>query len=59
MKISEFIEELKKFQNQNAELILAFDDGVDTTDYAFMEDNTVYSDYAYLTVKGSLDKSLF
>lgn len=58
MKVSEMIEELKKIQNQEAELILAFDDGVDTTDYAFIEDNTAYSDYVYLTVTGSLDKSL-
>ena len=52
MKIKEIIEKLQ-------ELILAFADGSDTTDYAFIEDNTAYDDFTYLTVDGSFDKEIY
>lgn len=59
MKIKDVIEELQRIENQDAELILAFADGSDTTDYAFIEDNTAYNDYTYLTVNGSFDNELY
>lgn len=59
MKIKEIIEKLQEFHNPNAELILAFADGSDTTDYAFIEDNTAYDDFTYLTVNGSFDKEIY
>lgn len=55
MLVKDFIEMLKGIQNQEAELILAFNDGVDTTDYAMLEDTTNYSGYAYLSVNGYFD----
>lgn len=59
MKIKDVIEELQRIENQDAELILAFADGSDTTDYAFIEDNTAYNDFTYLTVNGSFDSELY
>ena len=59
MKIKDVIEELQRIENQDAELILAFADGSDTTDYAFIEDNTAYNDFTYLTVNGSFDNELY
>ncbi len=59
MKVKEVIEELERIENKDAELILAFADGSDTTDYAFIEDNTAYNDYTYLTVNGSFDNELY
>ncbi len=59
MKIKEVIEELSKIANQDAELILAFADGTDTTDYAFLEDNTAYEDFTYLFVNGSFDNTVY
>lgn len=59
MKVKDVIEELQRIENKDAELILAFADGNDTTDYAFIEDNTAYNDYTYLTVNGSFDNELY
>lgn len=59
MKIREIIETLRECHNQDVELILAFADGSDTTDYAFIEDNTAYDDFTYLTVNGCFDKEIY
>lgn len=58
-EVKDVIEELQRIENKDAELILAFADGNDTTDYAFIEDNTAYNDYTYLTVNGSFDNELY
>lgn len=50
---------LVMIHNQDAELILAFADGTDTTDYAFLEDNTAYEDFTYLSVNGSFDNTVY
>lgn len=59
MKVKDVIEELQNIVNKDAELILAFADGNDTTDYAFIEDNTAYGDFTYLTVNGCFDKEIY
>ena len=56
MKVREFIDELLNIENQDAELIFDFTEGGQTTDYSIPEDTTLFSDYAYLTVIGSLEK---
>ncbi len=56
MKVKEFVESLLSIENQDAELIFEFTEGGETTDYSLQEDTTSFSDYAYLTVRGCLEK---
>ena len=56
MKVKDFVKELLNIENQDAELIFEFSEGGETTDYSLQEDTTKFSDFAYLTVKGCLEK---
>lgn len=56
MKIKEMINILSKFENQDAELILAFEDGVDVTNYEFAGDDTSSNGYVDLLVNGYFEE---
>lgn len=56
MKVKDFVKELLNIENQEAELIFDFTEGGQTTEYSLPEDTTLFSDFAYLTVKGCLEK---
>lgn len=56
MKIREIVKILKKFENQDAELILAFEDGVDDTTYQFAGDDTSSFGYVDILVNGYFER---
>ncbi|MBR1620264.1 hypothetical protein IJ674_10295 [bacterium] len=56
MKVKDFVKELLNIENQDAELIFEFSEGGETTDYSLQEDTTKFCNFAYLTVKGCLEK---
>ena len=52
MKIKDMIKILKTYENQDAEIILAFEDGIDNTTYTFAGDDTSAGGYVDILVNG-------